>query len=83
MSNKYSESIYKTAKKNGCKPFWHDGIFGWAWHCSCTDLSHACDSQCSMIDSKSAKRKGGSGQIGSDPTESLAFLAGMGWSSNV
>lgn len=52
-----NDMIYRTAIANGCSPKWHDGIFGWAWHCMCEDLAHACDQQCSMIDSKSAYGK--------------------------
>jgi len=50
------QQVYSDAVSNGCTPFWHDGIFGWAWHCGCPDLIHACDQQCSMIDSASSKR---------------------------
>jgi hypothetical protein len=47
------EALRQKAVEAGCKPFWWDGIFGWAWHCGCDDLAHACDSQCSMITEKS------------------------------
>ena len=49
--------VYKTAKKNGCKPKWYDGICGPAWHCTCRQGTHYCDSQCSMIDVESSRRK--------------------------
>jgi hypothetical protein len=51
------ETIYKTASKNGCKPFWCDGIIGWGWHCGCVQLTHACDQQCSAITMGSAHRR--------------------------
>lgn len=53
----YHDEIHATATANGCKPRWYDGIFGWAWHCTCKDMTHACDQQCSMIDPKSARRR--------------------------
>jgi hypothetical protein len=51
------DQVRQTAIKNGCSPRWYDGICGWAWHCGCDDLTHACDSQCSMITLESAKNK--------------------------
>lgn len=50
------EIVAVEAETNGCKPFWHDGIFGWAYHCGCQDGTHYCDQQCSMISVESAKR---------------------------
>lgn len=58
--NPLVKKVYKQAIKNGCTPFWHDGIFGWSWHCGCANLTHACDQQCSMIDLKSSTKKGDS-----------------------
>lgn len=40
----------KKPKIKGCNPVWYDGIFGFAWHCSCEDNDHGCDSQCSDIE---------------------------------
>lgn len=53
-SQNYPDHIFMLAVENGCQPFWWDGIYGWAWHCNCPDLRHACDQQCSMITTKSA-----------------------------
>lgn len=50
------DKLYRAAIKAGCKPFWHDGICGPAWHCGCDDLAHACDQQCSMITRGSINR---------------------------
>jgi hypothetical protein len=55
--SKNQDEIYRRAVENGCKPFWHDGIFGPAWHCGCDDDKHCCDQQCSMITLKSAERR--------------------------
>ncbi len=43
------DEIFMRAVESGCKPFWHDGMFGWAWHCSCIDNRHGYDQQCSAI----------------------------------
>ena len=43
------ESVYLTAKSIGCQPVWHDGIYGWAWHCGCEGNPHGIDQQCSVI----------------------------------
>ena len=51
------ERIRKTAIAHGCKPFWHDGLLGWAWHCGCADETHFMDQQCSAISTTSARRK--------------------------
>lgn len=49
-------AIFEAAYAAGCKPQWHDGIFGWAWHCSCEDNRHGCDQQCSMITFRSLRK---------------------------
>lgn len=46
---KEDQEIYKRAVAAGCSPLWHDGIYGWAWHCTCPGNHHGCDSQCSAI----------------------------------
>jgi len=54
------DALYNKAVEAGCKPFWHDGIFGPAWHCGCLNVDgyppHACDQQCSMITFDSLKK---------------------------
>lgn len=40
----------------GCRPKWHDGIVGWAFHCMCEDGDHAHDQQCSAISPQSLDR---------------------------
>jgi hypothetical protein len=55
-TRKGHDNLYRAAIKAGCKPFWHDGICGPAWHCGCVDLAHICDQQCSMITMDSLKR---------------------------
>lgn len=47
------------ARGIGCRPIWYDGIYGWAFHCGCSDLKHACDQQCSMITEESISREEG------------------------
>jgi len=56
MTTNQSLRIHAIAIAVGCKPFWHDGIFGPAWHCGCDDDRHACDQQCSMITEESLLR---------------------------
>lgn len=46
----------RLARKNGCNPSWLDGIFGWAWHCTCPENTHGIDQQCSIISVTSARR---------------------------
>ena len=48
----FDKRIYDLAVKNGCNPIWYNGIFGWAYHCTCG--CHECDQQCSMITLESA-----------------------------
>ncbi len=48
---------FKIATLRGCKPMWCDGIFGFAWHCTCEDNTHGCDQQCSAITLKSVWRR--------------------------
>lgn len=43
------QRTYEYAIKHGCNPEWVDGLFGFAWHCTCPDNRHGIDSQCSMI----------------------------------
>lgn len=57
LPNASDRAIKKTAEANGCKPFWHDGILGWRYHCDCEDGTHCCDQQCSTITKKSAGRR--------------------------
>lgn len=42
-------ALKERAERIGCKPTWADGIYGWAWHCSCIGNPHGCDAQCSTI----------------------------------
>ena len=50
------DNIFIKAVEVGCNPKWYNGIFGWAWHCGCSDFRHACDQQCSMITIESLER---------------------------
>lgn len=52
-----NERIYALAVASGCSPIWHDGIFGWAWHCNCDDGLHGSDQQCSTISLRSAQKR--------------------------
>lgn len=53
-----NDPLYQAAVSAGCRPFWHDGIFGFAWHCGChPEPVHAYDQQCSMITFKSLGQK--------------------------
>jgi len=45
------------AVRDGCRPVWADGVFGWAWHCTCEDNRHGCDQQCSKIGGKRRRIK--------------------------
>ena len=49
------DAIFQLAVANDCQPFWHNGIYGWAWHCGCIDNTHCCDQQCSTISLRSAR----------------------------
>lgn len=49
-------SIHTKAVKHGCAPRWFDGIFGWAWHCTCEAETHFCNQQCSAVSLHSAGR---------------------------
>lgn len=40
---------YDNAVEDGCRPIWRDGMLGPAWHCTCSDLRHAIDQQCSVL----------------------------------
>jgi hypothetical protein len=53
---KDKKRIYDLAIAAGCKPTWHDGMLGWAWHCGCKDGAHYCDQQCSMVTEVSLRR---------------------------
>ena len=57
ISDEIHGKIFLEATLNGCSPVWHDGIFGWAWHCDCEDEAHFMDSQCSAISVASARRQ--------------------------
>ena len=52
MTREQHAEVYKKAVKAGCKPFWYDGIVGWAWHCGCDqdkEKTHYVDQQCSVV----------------------------------
>jgi len=57
LPSKADLEIKSIAESNGCQPFWHDGIFGWKYHCGCEDELHFCDQQSSAISRASANRK--------------------------
>lgn len=46
--------VVRTAIKNGCEPQ-YSKFYG-TFVCGCSDLRHACDSQCSAISAESSKR---------------------------
>jgi hypothetical protein len=46
------EAASGSARASGCKPFWAEGIVGWAYHCSCDDGRHGRDQQCSALPRK-------------------------------
>ncbi len=48
--------LYWIARRNGCMPFWSNGIYGPMWHCGCDDEAHFSDQQNSAISEKSAAR---------------------------
>lgn len=45
------------ARGLGCRPVWHDGILGWAFHCTCPGNPHGVDQQCSVITEESIARR--------------------------
>jgi uncharacterized protein (DUF433 family) len=65
--NERDEMVRVMAIQNGCEPYWHNGIFGWAYHCGCDDGLHNCDQQCSMIDETSAGRKRKKAAVAPEP----------------
>ncbi len=40
---------YRKALRNGCKPEYSKGMFGYCWRCTCPDNRHGIDQQCSDL----------------------------------
>jgi hypothetical protein len=58
------DKLFILATSNGCRPFFHDGLIGPAWHCGCADQLHAYDGQCSAISQASARRQRPPARVG-------------------
>lgn len=44
-----NDLIFEVATAAGCRPEWHNGMFGPGWHCGCPGNGHGCDTECSAI----------------------------------
>lgn len=75
------ERVRALAVAAGCRPTWHDGILGWAWHCGCADLAHAADQQCSAITEASLRRGKGKAPYAGAPEDPPTFEAA--WAKKV
>jgi hypothetical protein len=51
------DALRDVAVSAGCLPRWCDGIYGWAYHCTCKGNLHGASSQCSVLTPDSVTRE--------------------------